>query len=180
MLYCSRAQVLKVQRGAYKLFKQCQTFRSPILPYVGDFPFIVQDGAPIYIYLSLCIGSTGESFVFVSRRGPLDQSGVGRLESGWFSWAAGCLRAVPSLVSRDGSRHSDGRSGSSLVLSVCTYASYPQCYHTASPCSLCLMDSTPDEGCLTAARRSRPVTPASVMEHRCRGGYHYGMGGDVC
>ena len=90
--------------------------RSPILSYVGGFPFIVQGGAPIYIYLSLCLGSTEESFVFVSRWGPLDQSGVRRLESGWFSWAAGCLSAVPSLVSWDGSRHSDGRSGSSPVL----------------------------------------------------------------
>ena len=71
-------------------------------PTWGAFPFIVQGGAHIYIYLSLCLGSVRESFVLVSRRGPLDQSGVGRLESGWFSWAAGCLSTVPSSASRGG------------------------------------------------------------------------------
>ena len=65
-------------------------------PTRGAFPFIVQGGAPIYIYLALCLGSVRESFVFVSRRGPLGRSGVGRLESGWFSWATVCPSAVPS------------------------------------------------------------------------------------
>ena len=39
-LYCSRAQVLKVQRGAYKLVKQCRTRGSPTLSYVGGFSFV--------------------------------------------------------------------------------------------------------------------------------------------
>ena len=39
LLYCSRARVLNVQRGAYKLVKQCQTSESPTLSYVGGFLF---------------------------------------------------------------------------------------------------------------------------------------------
>ena len=52
------------------------------LPTRGAFPFIVQGGAPIYTYLALCLGSVWESFVLVSRRGPLGRSGVGRLDPG--------------------------------------------------------------------------------------------------
>src|SRR6185312_11160199 len=51
-------------------------------PTWGDFPFIVQGGAPIYTYLALCLGTVGVSFVLVSRRGPLGWSGVGRPDSG--------------------------------------------------------------------------------------------------
>ena len=78
LLYCSRAQVLKVQRGVYKLVKQCRTSRSPTLSYVGS--FIVQGGAPIYKYLALCLGTVGVHFVLVSRRGPLGWAGVGRFD----------------------------------------------------------------------------------------------------
>ena len=124
--------VLKVQRGAYKLFKQCRTSRSPTLSYVGGFPFYSSRWVPIYIYLSLCLGSTGESFVFVSHRGPLDQSGVGRLESGWFSWATGCSSVVPSLACRDCLVTRAVARGSSPVLSACAYATYPQGYLTSS------------------------------------------------
>ena len=49
-------------------------------PTWGAFPFIVQGRAPIYIYLALCLGTVGVSFVLVNRRGPLGQSGVGRLD----------------------------------------------------------------------------------------------------
>ena len=49
LLYCSRAQVLKVQRGAYKpssgVFSRSWTPWSPTVSYVGVFPFIVQGGA---------------------------------------------------------------------------------------------------------------------------------------
>ena len=82
LLYCSRARVLKVQRGAYKLVKQCRTRGSPTLSYVGAFPFIVQGGAPIYRYLALCLDTAGVQFVLVSRRGPLGRSGAGRLDPG--------------------------------------------------------------------------------------------------
>ena len=51
----------------------------------GSFPFIVQGEAPFYMYLALCLGTVGVSFVLVSRRGPLGQSGVGWLHPGWFS-----------------------------------------------------------------------------------------------
>ena len=94
-------------------------------PTRGAFPFIVQGGAPIYIYLALFVGSVWESFVFVSRRGPLSQSGVGRLESGWFSWATGCPSAVPSWASRDSLVTRMVARGSSPVLSACAYATYP-------------------------------------------------------
>ena len=51
-------------------------------PTWGAIPFIVQGGAPIYIYLALCLGTVGVPFVLVSRRGPLCRSGVGRLDPG--------------------------------------------------------------------------------------------------
>ena len=82
LLYCSRARVLKVQRGAYNLVKQCRTSRSPTLSYVGGFSFYSPRWAPIYIYLALCLGTVGVSFVLVSRRGPLGRSGVGRFDPG--------------------------------------------------------------------------------------------------
>ena len=59
-----------------------EPLRVQPFPTWGVFPFIVQGGAPIYIYLSLSFGSAWGSFVLVSRRDPLDQSGVVRLESG--------------------------------------------------------------------------------------------------
>ena len=51
-------------------------------PRWGAFPFIVQGGAPIYIYLALCLGTVGVPFVPVSHRGPLGRSGVGKLDPG--------------------------------------------------------------------------------------------------
>ena len=59
LLYCSRTRVLKVQRRAYKLVKQCRTSGSPTLSYVGAFSFIVKSRAPIYIYLTLCLAPSG-------------------------------------------------------------------------------------------------------------------------
>ena len=82
LLYCSRARVLKVQRGAYKLVKQCRTVGVQPFPSWGAFPFIVQGGAPIYRYLALCLDTAGMQFVLVSRRGPLGRSGVDRLDPG--------------------------------------------------------------------------------------------------
>ena len=51
-------------------------------PTQGAFPFIVQGEAPFYMYLALCLGTVGVSFVLVSRRGPLGRSGVGKLDPG--------------------------------------------------------------------------------------------------
>ena len=82
LLYCSRARVLKVQRGAYKLVKQCRTRGSPTLSYVGGFPFYSPRWAPHYRYLALCLGTVRVRFVLVSRWGPLGRSGVGRLDPG--------------------------------------------------------------------------------------------------
>ena len=48
----------------------------------GALPFIVQGGAPIYIYLALCLGTVRVSFVLVNHRGTLDRSGVGKLDPG--------------------------------------------------------------------------------------------------
>ena len=104
----------------------------------GALPFIVQGGAPIYIYLALCLGSVWESFVLVSRRVPLGQSGVGWLESGWFSWATGCLSAIPYWASRDSLVTRMVTRGSSPVLSACAYATYLQGYLMSSSCSPCL------------------------------------------
>ena len=120
MLYCSQARVLKVQRRAYKLVKQCRTSRSPTLSYVGAFPFIVQGGAPIYRYLALCLDTAGVQFVFVSRRGPLGWSGVGRLDPGdllgqrmilAIFLGNGLSRCYPILAQSGRPDHSEGRSG---------------------------------------------------------------------
>ena len=103
----------------------------------GVFPFIVQGRAPIYIYLALCLGTVGVSFVLVSRRGPLGQSGVGRLDPGWFSWATGCPGAVPSSASRGALVTQTVARGSSPILSAWVYDPYLQGYPVSlfrSPC----------------------------------------------
>ena len=54
LLYCSRTRLLKVQRGAYKLVKQCRTRGSPTLSYVGGFPFYSRRWGP-HLYLSSAV-----------------------------------------------------------------------------------------------------------------------------
>ena len=125
LLYCSRARVLEVQRGAYKLVKQCRTRVSPTLSYVGGFPFIVQGGAPIYSYLALCLCTVGAQIVPVSRRGPLSRSGVGELDPGNLL-VQGMILAVslsgvspwrcPILALSGRRDHPVGRSGASFGL----------------------------------------------------------------
>ena len=138
LLYCSRARVLKSSEGSLQaVSSSVEPLGVQPFPTWGAFPFIVQGGAPIYIYLALCPGSVWESFVLVSRRGPLGQSGVGRLDPGWFSWATGCPGAVPSLASRDGLVTRTGARGSSPVLSAWVYVPYLQGYLASlshSPC----------------------------------------------
>jgi hypothetical protein len=58
------------------------SLRVQPFPTWGTFTFIVQGGAPIYIYLMLCLGTVGVSFILVSCRGPLGRLGVGRLDPG--------------------------------------------------------------------------------------------------
>ena len=101
-------------------------------PTWRDFPFIVQGGPPIYIYLALCLDPVLESFVHVSCRGPLGQSRVGGLEPGWFSWATGCPSAVLSSANRDGLVTRMVARGSSPVLSAWVYAPHLQGYFTSS------------------------------------------------
>ena len=69
LLYCSRARVLKVQWGAYKLVKRVEPLGVQPFPTWGTFPFTVQGGASIYIYLALYFGTVGVRFVLVSCRG---------------------------------------------------------------------------------------------------------------
>ena len=101
------------------------------------FLFIVQGGGLIYIYLALCLGTVEVSFVLVSRRGPLGQSGVGWLDPCGFSWATGCPGDVPSLASRGGPVIRTDARGSSPVLSVWVYVPYLQGYLTSSFRSPC-------------------------------------------
>ena len=103
------------------------------------------------MYLALCLGTVRASFVLVSRRGPLGQSGVGWLDPGWFSWATRCPGAVPSLASRDGLVTRMDARGSSPVLSAWVYAPHLQGYLVSLLRSSCPWDSTPGEGCLTEA-----------------------------
>ena len=74
--------VLKVQRGAYKLVKQCRISRTPTFSYVGGFPFYSPRWGPHLHVSSIVPWHRWVSFIFVSRRGPLGRSGVGRLDPG--------------------------------------------------------------------------------------------------
>ena len=91
----------------------------------GAFPFIVQGGAPIYIYLALCPGTIGVSFVLVSRQGPLGRSGVGRFDPSDLLGQGMILtiflgnafpRCCPILPQSGRRDHSDGRLGVSSGL----------------------------------------------------------------
>ena len=112
--------MLKVQRGAYKLVKQCRTRQSPTLSYVGGFLFYSPRWGPIYRYLALCLDTAGVQFVLVSRQGPLGRSGVGRLDPSdllgqgmilAIFLGAGLSRCCPILAKSGQSDHSDDRSG---------------------------------------------------------------------
>ena len=90
--------------------------------------------------------------------------GVERLESGWFSWATGCLGVVPSLISRGGLATRAVTQKSSPILSVRTCSSIRSAAARPSLRGFCLKDGTPIEGCPATVRRCCPVTPAGVME----------------
>ena len=128
LLCSSRARVLKVQRGAYKLVKQCRTSRSPTLSYVAAFSFYSPRWGSHLHVSSAMSWHRRVSFVFVSRRGPLGQSGVGWLDPCGFSWAMGCPGDVPSLASRGGPVIRTDARGSSPVLFVWVYVPYLQGY----------------------------------------------------
>ena len=124
----------------------------------GAFPFIVQGGAPIYIYLALCLGTVGVRFVLVSRRGPLNRSGVGRHDPGDLLGQGMILAVfsddvfpgtVPSWLSQDGATAWLVTRGSPPVLSAGAYVSYPRGYLTPPLRSSCQPDGAPGEGCLT-------------------------------
>ena len=94
-------------------------------PTWGAFPFIVQGGAPNYIYLTLCLGSVWVSFVLVSRQGPLGRSGVGKLDLGdllvqgmilAISLGSAFPRCCPILAQSGQRNHSGDRSGVSSGL----------------------------------------------------------------
>jgi len=189
LLYCSRARVLKVQRGAYKLVKQCRTRESPTLSYVGGFSFYGSRWGPHYRYLALCLGTIGVRIFLVSRRGPLDRSGVGRLDL-WRSPGQGVILAIFSgnafprccpILAQSGRRdRSGGRLRScppeptSLVRGAILRSSY---HRTARPvrgvlprtsrgCPVMLVDI------ITAGRMQRlwtppPVVSRGLLERRC-------------
>ena len=105
----------------------------------GAFPFIVQGGAPIYIYLALCPGTVGASFVLVSSRGPLGRSGVGRFDPGDLLGQGMILAifldgappgVVPSWLSRGGATIRTVIRGSPPVLSAEARVPYPRGYLT--------------------------------------------------
>ena len=80
LLYCSRVRVLKVQRELTSWSSSVEPVGVQPFPTWGTFPFLVQGGASIYRYLVLRLDTAGVQFVLVSCRGPLDRSGVGRLD----------------------------------------------------------------------------------------------------
>src|SRR6185312_3589075 len=121
-------------------------------PTWGAFSFIVQGGAPIYIYLALCLGTVGVRFILVSRRGPLDRSGVGRLDPGDLLGQGMILAVfsgdvfpgtVPSWLSRDGTTAWLVTRGSPPVLSDGAYVPCPRGYLTPSLRSSCQPDGAP-------------------------------------
>ena len=155
----------------------------------GAFSFIVQGGAPIYIYLALCLGTVGVSFVLISRRGPLGRSGVGRLDPGDLLGQGMILtifldNALPRccliLLSRGGLTTRRVVRGSPLVLSVWAYIPYQQGYLTSPLRSPCQQDGTPGEGCITEVRPGASGHARWRNEVVRRGNHHYGGGSDVC
>ena len=93
----------------------------------GVFPFIVKSRAP-HLHISNAVsGTVGVPFFLVSRRGPLDRSGVGRLDPGDLPGqgmilaiflGGGLPRCCPFLLSRGGPATWMVARGSSPVLSV--------------------------------------------------------------
>jgi len=124
-LYCSRARVLKVQRGAYKLVKQCRTSGSPTLSYMVGFSFYSPRWGP-HIHISSTMSwHRRVQFVLVSRWGPLGWSGVGRLDPSDLLGQGMILtiflgnafpRCCPILAQSGRHDHSDGRLGVSSGL----------------------------------------------------------------
>ena len=131
--------LLLSSQGAQSSEGSLQTVSSSVeplsvqpFPTWGAFPYIVQGGAPIYIYLALCLGTVGVRFVIVSRRGPLGRSGVGGLDPGDLlgQWVILAIflgnelsRCCPILTQSGRPDHSDGRLGvtSGLVrLGLCS------------------------------------------------------------
>ena len=134
------------------------------LPTRGAFPFIVQGGAPIYIYLALCLGTVRVFFVLVSRRGPLDRSGVGKLDPGDLLGRRAAL-----VLSNPGSVKVARPLGCSLgghlrscppeaVFLICRAISCLSCVAPASG------TARPVRGVLPRPGRGRPVTLAGVMK----------------
>ena len=85
--WCSRS--IALEPGCSKFRAELTSWSSSVepvgvqpFPTWGAIPFIVQGGAPIYIYLALCLGTVGVRFVLVSRQDSLGRSGVGRLDPG--------------------------------------------------------------------------------------------------
>ena len=88
LLYCSRAQVLKVQRGAYKpssgVFSWSRTPWSPTVSYVGVFPFYSSRWGLLFTYIY--------RGVLVSPEGPSSLSVVGPARS--VGSGEACVRLV--------------------------------------------------------------------------------------
>ena len=133
-------------------------------PTWAAFPFIVQGGAPIYIYLALCLGTIGVSFVLVSRRGPLGRPGVGKLDPGDLLGRRAAL-----VLSHPGSVRAARQLGWSLGghLRSCPPGPTPLIRRATSP-PPCVAPARrvahPVRGALPRSGRGRPVTLAGVME----------------
>ena len=148
-------------------------------PTWGAFPFIVQGGAPIYIYLALCLGTVGVPFVPVSHRGPLGRSGVGRLDPGDLLG-----QRVVQVLSHPRPVEAAWSVGWPLgglppVLSAWVYVPCLQGLPLPPLRSPCQQDGTLGEGCLIEVRPG--VSGHTRWRNGVvrRGNHHYGEGGDV-
>ena len=142
-----RSRFIALEPGCSKFRGELTSWSSSVEPvglqpfptWGGAFLFIVQGGAPIYIYLALCLGTIGVRFILVNCRGPLGRSGVDRLDPGDLLGQGMILAiflggappgAVSSWLSRGGATIQTVVRGSPPVLSTEARVPYPRGYLT--------------------------------------------------
>ena len=175
LLYCSRVRCSKFRGELTSWSSSVEPLGVQPFPTLGVFPFIVQGGASIYIYLALCLGTVEcPSSTSVVRAHSVSREWGGLILVGFrgqrvvqalsHPWPVGAARSFERTL---GAHLQSYLSGSMSLICRATLH---------SPCP---SDSTPDEGCLTEAKQG--VSGHTRWHNRVarRGSHHYGAGGDV-